>query len=85
MWTPGTDVGMARNGPPVAVPGFGSQLSSCERPPARLMTIIRFCARVISAATAGAVKKPKFGMTAAAPAPASVWKKRRRLTMWSNV
>jgi hypothetical protein len=31
------------------------------------------------------VKKPKFGMIAAAPAPASVWKKRRRLTMWSNV
>ena len=27
-WTPGTDVGMARNGPPVSVFGFGSQVSS---------------------------------------------------------
>ena len=28
MWTPGTDVGMAWKGPPVLVPGFGSQVSS---------------------------------------------------------
>ena len=85
MWMPGTEVGIARNGPPVGVPGFGSQLSSCERPPAMLMTIMRFCERDISAAIAGEVKRPKFGSTAAAPVAASEPKKRRRLMRCSAV
>ena len=42
MWMPGTEVGIARNGPPVAVPGLGSQLSSWLRPPCMLNTTIRF-------------------------------------------
>ncbi len=31
---PGTDVGIERNGPPVSVPGLGSQVSSWLEPPA---------------------------------------------------
>ncbi len=31
---PGTDVGIERNGPPVGVPGLGSQVSSWLEPPA---------------------------------------------------
>jgi hypothetical protein len=50
-----------------------------------LITIIRFCLRAISAAMVGAVKRPKPGITAAAPAPASEVKKRRRLIKCSAV
>ena len=75
---------MARKGPPVTVPGLGSQLSNWESPPARLMTIIRFCWLDISAANEGEVKKSSPGM-AAAPAPASEVKKRRRLRTCSAV
>ncbi len=32
MWTPGTEVGIERNGPPVGVPGLGSQVSSWLEP-----------------------------------------------------
>ncbi len=39
---PGTDVLIARNGPPVSVPGLGSQLSSWLKPPCMLKTTIRF-------------------------------------------
>jgi hypothetical protein len=69
---PGTEVGIARKGPPVATPGLGSQLSNWESPPCMLITSIRFCFFVSSAAMEGAVKRPKFGRTAAAPAPARV-------------
>ena len=43
MCVPGTDVGIARNGPPVSVFGLGSQLSSWLKPPDSQMTRICFC------------------------------------------
>ena len=43
MWVPGTDVGIALNGPPVSVFGFGSHVSSWLTPPERKMTSTRFC------------------------------------------
>ena len=42
MWTPGTAVGIARNGPPVGRPGFGSNVSSWLAPPASQSRITRF-------------------------------------------
>ena len=48
-----TDVGIARNGPPNSVLGLGSQLSSCESPPAILKTTTRFCVLASSAAALG--------------------------------
>src|SRR5205823_2232452 len=68
MWIPGTEVGMARNGPPVSVPGFGSQDSSWLRPPERKMTTTRFWARA-SSALAPAEANPAGPSAAAAPAP----------------
>ena len=44
MCVPGTEVGMAWNGPPVSVLGFGSHVSSWLTPPERKMTRTRFCA-----------------------------------------
>ena len=46
MWMPGTEVGMAWNGPPVSVPGLGSQVSSWLTPPGSQMTSTRFCGRL---------------------------------------
>ena len=44
---------MAWNGPPVSVPGLGSQVSSWLTPPASQMTSTRFAARCSSLAAAG--------------------------------
>src|SRR5688500_168985 len=65
-WTPGTLVGMVRNGPPNWVLGLGSQDSSCEMPPSSQMkrTCLRF--RCTSAARAG-------WRNASAPAAPSPW------------
>lgn len=52
-WMPGTELGMARKGPPNCVFGLGSQLSSWLSPPSIQMkrTCLRFFLRV--SATAG--------------------------------
>ncbi len=42
MRNPGTSVWMERNGPPVLAPGFGSQVSSCDAPPASHRRMTRF-------------------------------------------
>src|SRR3954470_15303358 len=68
---PGTDVGIARNGPPVAVPGFGSQLSSWLRPPDMLNTTIRFWSDFNCAAMTGLEKMPRPPAQALAPTAAS--------------
>ncbi len=59
MCVPGTDVGIALNGPPVSVFGFGSQVSSWLTPPDRKMTSTRFCDFFNSAAEAGAANPPR--------------------------
>src|SRR6476661_4315124 len=68
---PGTDVGIARNGPPVAVPGFGSQLSSWLRPPAMLNTTMRFWSDFNWFAIAGVENTPSPAVQAPAPKAAS--------------
>ena len=50
---PGTEVGIARNGPPVAAPGLGSQVSSWLAPPASQSRMTRFCCFFSSPASAG--------------------------------
>ena len=65
--TLGTLVGMARNGPPVSVFGFGSHVSSWLTPPARKMTSIRFCADASSRAATGVVMPAKPAIPAVAP------------------
>ena len=61
---PGTDVGMARNGPPVFVPGLGSQLSNWLKPPAIQKTTTCFCFDVNSAVDAGRASIPNPPPTA---------------------
>ena len=58
MWVPGTDVGIALNGPPVSVPGFGSQCSSLPTPPLRKIASTRFWALARSLAAADVVSPP---------------------------
>ena len=79
MWIPGTDVGIARNGPPVGAPGLGSQVSSWLEPPASQSKITRFWFRFISAASAGELKISRAVMSAAeAKAPAASEPKKPR-------
>src|SRR6476660_4665080 len=59
MRMPGTEVGIARNGPPVAVPGFGSQLSNWLKPPAMLKTTIRFWSDFNCSAMTGVENMPR--------------------------
>src|SRR3954464_13209417 len=79
-WTPGTFVGMLRNGPPNCVFGFGSQLSSWLMPPSSQTksTCLLF---VLSASPARAESRPQNAPAAmpAAPSP----RKRRRESRWS--
>ena len=56
---PGTDVLIARNGPPVSVPGLGSQLSSWLNPPCMLKRTTRFWSLLSCAAAAGRAKKSR--------------------------
>jgi len=65
MCVPETEVGMALNGPPVSVFGFGSHDSSWLKPPERKITITRFCDRA-SAALASEDAKPSGPSAAAA-------------------
>ena len=53
IWTPGTAVGIERNGPPVGVPGLGSQVSSWLEPPASQSRMTRFSFRLSSPASTG--------------------------------
>ena len=55
---PGTEVSIDRNGPPVSVPGLGSQLSSWLKPPCMLKTTTRFCWLFNWAAASGLEKMP---------------------------
>src|SRR5204862_533899 len=57
-WMPVTEVGIARKGPPVSVPGFGSQLSSWLRPPCISITTMRFCSPASRRAWAGWADHP---------------------------
>jgi hypothetical protein len=67
MRVPGTAVGIEANGPPVSVPGLGSQVSSWLTPPARKMTSTRFWA-LASWPVAAALANPAGPRAAAAPA-----------------
>src|SRR5262245_16623494 len=84
MCRPGTLVGMARNGPPVAVPGFGAQVSSWLAPPASQSRMTRFCCFLRSPATAGAARalRPVMSAAKAAAPAASVPRKPRRSSTW---
>ena len=82
LWIPGPLVGIARPGPPVSVPGLGSQLSSCERPPCMLMTSIRFSSLASAADTDGCAKEPRPPTTAPVPS-ARLPRNERRATVCS--
>ena len=86
MWTPGTEVGMAANGPPVGRPGFGSHVSNWLAPPASQsrMTLLPLALSV--SFSAGLAKECTAPMPLAArPVPApSVRRKARRLTSCSE-
>lgn len=75
-WTPGTDVGIERNGPPNSVPGFGSQLSNWLMPPSSQMKSTWRSFERIAAANPGR-SRPRIPIAPAAP-PASVPSRRRR-------
>ena len=79
MCVPGTEVGIARNGPPVSVPGFGSQLSSWLSPPAILNTRTRFCSFLSCSANDGCANAPKPPTTPTAPRGLTARRRRRRL------
>ena len=70
---------MAWNGPPVSVPGFGSQVSSWLTPPGRKMTSTRFCALASSRGAGGLANPPRPSAAAAPAAPRNA----RRETTWS--
>ena len=73
MLMPGTDVGIDRNGPPVGVPGLGSQVSSWLEPPASQSRITRFCCDLSAPAKAGCLRTSSTVMSAAtAAAPAAI-------------
>ncbi len=72
MCTPGTSVGMARNGPPVLAPGFGSHVSSWLDPPASQSMMTRFWFFLRSAATAGFARTLRPVMSAKAVAVKAV-------------
>ena len=73
IWIPGTLVEIARNGPPVEVPGLGSQVSSWLEAPANQSRMTRFCCFLSSPARAGALNTFRPLMSAAnAEAPAAI-------------
>src|SRR5687767_8292938 len=81
IWIPGTEVGMARNGPPVLVPGLGSQLSSWLKPPDMLKQRTRICFLANSFAAAGRANTPRPPATAPVAMPP---KNDRRASRWSE-
>src|SRR4051794_28330041 len=76
MATPGTLVLMARNGPPVAAPGLGSNVSSWLAPPASHSRMTRFCCCFSSFARAGSWRT--FNAVIAAAVPTALVRKPRR-------
>ena len=68
--TPGTAVGIDRNGPPVAAPGFGSHVSSWLAPPASQSRITCFSCFFSSPARTGSVRTSSAVMSAASAAAA---------------
>ena len=67
-WVPGTFVGMLLKGPPVDVPGLGSQVSNWEGPPQSQRRMQCFCLRLAISAKAGAPKRPAQLIDEMAPA-----------------
>src|SRR5262245_53305918 len=82
MATPGTLVLMARNGPPVAAPGLGSNVSSWLAPPASHSRMTRFCCCFSSLARAGSWST--FRAVIAAAVPTALVRKPRRSIAWSG-
>src|SRR5213082_3529298 len=76
---PGTEVEIARKGPPVSVLGLGSQLSSWLTPPCMKMLRIRLCLVLIWSARAGELAK-----VPARPAAADAPRNDLRERMWSS-
>src|SRR5579864_3846360 len=77
---------MARNGPPVLTPGFGSKVSSWLAPPASQSMMQRFCCCLSSAAMAGDERMelmPVMSAANAAPAPMAAPRKPRRSSEWA--
>src|SRR5262245_60682682 len=85
MAMPGTLVLIARNGPPVGAPGFGSHVSSCDAPPASHRRMTRFCVFLSAPFTSGAASALSCVMSAArvAPVAAAAPRKARRFRAWS--
>src|SRR6516165_6723 len=77
MCTPGTDVGIAWNGPPVSVSGLGSQVSSWLTPPESQKTTQRFCCEASCSAALVCTMPAKLR---APRAPAAPWRNVRRET-----
>src|SRR5688572_8325522 len=82
MCVPGTDVGIARNGPPVSVFGLGSHVSSWLTPPCRKIFSTRLCDELL-APRAGVTSRPP--MPAARPPPTRPPNSDRRESVWSGV
>ena len=81
MWMPGTSVGIARNGPPVFTPGFGSHVSNWLAPPASQRRITRRSCFRSSAASAGDRSMPIADMSATGGAAAPTAESSRRREM----
>ena len=75
IWRPGTLVGIARKGPPVAVPGLGSQVSSWLEPPWRKICRTRLPEPCTERASAGRRTRP---VAAAAAMPPNSARRERR-------
>ena len=83
---PGTSVWIARNGPPVVAPGFGSHVSSWLAPPASHSRMTRFCVFFSSPARAGGAEDVQAGHVGGAAAAGGRPRRGtpRRLTAWSG-
>ena len=76
-WLPGILVGMLLKGPPVVVPGLGSQVSNWLGPPQSQSRMQCFCFFFAISAKAGAPNKPAQLIEEMAPAE-SPWRNLRR-------
>jgi hypothetical protein len=79
--TPGSFVGMLRNGPAVGRPGFGSHVSNWLGAPQSQSRMQHFCVRFACCAKAGSENKPPQLINERAPAPATPWRNLRRCTV----
>ena len=79
--TPGIFVGILLKGPPVGLPGFGSQVSNCDGPPQSQSSMQCFCLRLAISANAGTEKRPD--QLKADIAPAVIPSRNFRLTVLS--